>query len=185
MSDDFSTLDGIHAALWRRLELAAHGKTGPARYLVLATRGMVVGAEARMVVLRQADRSTAKIGLHTHALSHKVAELAADPVATLLMWDPAHAFQARLKVVTDTVPGTDADWARVPATGRRLNYGSLPPAMPIAAPNVIAEAHENRDAFIKINAEIEAIDALLLGEQNARRARYSRELEFQGRWIAP
>lgn len=185
MSDDFSTLDGIHAALWHRLEMAVTQKTGPARYLVLATRGLVVGAEARMVVLRQADRASAKIALHTHALSHKVAELAADPVATLLMWDPMHAFQARLKVVTDTVPGSDDDWARVPHTGRRLNYGSLPPAMPIEAPNVIEEAKENREAFIKINAEIEAIDALLLSDQNASRARYSRELDFQGRWIAP
>lgn len=185
MSDDFSTLEGILNAIWRRLDMAAADKSGPARYLVLATRGMVVGAEARMVVLRQADRSTAKIALHTHALSHKIAELAVDPVATLLMWDPAQAFQARLKVMTETEPGTDDDWARVPATGRRLNYGSLPPAMPIEAPDVMEKAEENREAFTKINARIEAIDALLLSKHSASRARYSRELDFRGRWIAP
>ena len=185
MSDDFATLQGMLDALWTRLDGAVRDKGGAARYLTLATRGLMDGAEARMVVLRQADRAGGTLTLHTHALSHKIAELAADPMATLLMWDPEVSFQARLKVKADASPGSDADWARVPEIGRRLNYGSLPPAMPIAAPDATNEASPDRAAFTRILAQIEQVDALQIAPESVRRARYSRDLDFEGRWIAP
>lgn len=185
MSDDFSTLGGMLDALWHRLESAVRDKSGPARYLTLATRGLMDGAEARMVVLRQADRPAANLALHAHALSHKIAELAADPMATLLMWDPDVSFQVRLRVRADASPGSDADWARVPEMGRRLNYGSLPPAMPIKGPDTALEATPDRAAFTRIQARIDQVDALQIGQDTVRRARFSRELEFEGRWIAP
>lgn len=185
MSDDFSTFTGTLDALWNRLESAVRNRKGPGRYLTLATRGLIDGAEARMVVLRRCDRHSATFAVHTHALSHKVAELATDPAATLLLWDPRAGFQARLRVRARTEHGLDADWRRVPPAGRRLNYGNLPPAMPIPAPEAIAKATGDRAAFTRITGEIERIDTLHLGGDLIRRARFFRETRFAGHWIAP
>lgn len=185
MSEDFASLPRTLDAVWDRLESAVSTRRGPARYLALATRGLRDGAEARMVILRRADRTTATLAVHTHALSHKVAELAATPTATLLLWDAEAGFQARLKVRARAEPGTDADWARVPERGRELNYGSLPPATPLADPGAVRTAQADRAAFVRIVARVEAIDTLHLGRDMVRRAQFSRSGGFEGRWVAP
>lgn len=185
MSDDFSDLPRTLDAVWSRLEAAARDRHGPARYMALATRGLREGAEARMVILRRADRASSSLVVHTHALSHKIAELAAAPAATLLLWDAAHGFQARIKVHARAEPGSDADWARVPDAGRARNYGTVPPAMPLPAPEAIAGARPDRAAFTRILARIEQIETLHLGPDLVRRARFSRGTDFEGQWIAP
>lgn len=185
MSDHFTSLPGLFEAVWRRLEGAVHDGKGSGRYLTLATRGLIDGAEARLVVLRQTNKAEGSVTIHTHALSHKVAELAADPAATLMMWDPGAALQARLRVFAEASPGSDGDWARVPETGRRLNYGTLPPALPIEGPGAIDHSAPDLAAFTRIKARIDMIDVLHLEPDTAQRARFSRELDFQGRWIAP
>jgi pyridoxamine 5'-phosphate oxidase len=185
MSDDFSTLPRTLDAVWSRLEGAARDRRGPARYMALATRGLREGAEARMVILRRADRASSSLVVHTHALSHKIAELAAAPAATLLLWDAAHGFQARIKVHARAEPGSDADWARVPDAGRTMNYGTVPPAMPLPAPEAVEAARADRSAFTRIVARIDQIETLHLGPDLVRRARFSRSGDFEGQWIAP
>ena len=38
----------------------------------------------------------------------------------------------------------EADWERVPEPGRRLNYGSVPPAMPLPDPETVLGAEPSR-----------------------------------------
>lgn len=185
MRDDFTTFAGTLDAVWRRLDGAVRRHSGPARYLTFATSGLKGGAEARMIILRTADRASGTLTVHTHSLSHKVAEIAADPTATLLMWDPQVGLQARLRVTARAREGDDTDWARVPSEGRRRNYGNLPPAMPIASPEVTVTSVATRTNFTVITARIERIETLHLGRDMIRRAQFPRSIDFQGRWITP
>lgn len=169
--------DDLGAALddaWARL--------APGRYVVLATTARN-GAEARMLVLRGADREAERLMLHTDAATAKVAELAAHPRATLLAWDPDDKVQIRVRVTVEPRPGTTAEWAALGETARRL-YGGFPePGAPIDNP----EDHElvpDPARFRVLMARVEEIETLRLGHPHAR-AVFRRDEGFRGTWVAP
>jgi hypothetical protein len=135
-------------------------------------------------VLRSADRGAASLGLHTDGASGKVAELAADPRATLHVWDPRGRLQLRLRCVVSVRPGTDAEWGRVPDPSRRAYGGTPPPGRPIPAPDAYDPRIE-RDRFTVLDARIEEIDILHLGEERHLRALFRRHDGWRGGWLAP
>lgn len=177
------TLTSFLDAVWARLEDGAHG-SGPGKLLMLATARPDGGASARMLILRGADRGAASLSLYTHAASAKVAELTADPRATLLLWDPDAQLQARLRVTIDIEAGDTGAWEDF-GSGTRLNYARDPlPAEPIEAPDAIAPTPD-ASLFRRLDARLEMIDALTLATEPHRRARYHAHDGFTGEWIAP
>lgn len=180
------TLTGTHRAVWDRLVRGARDRRARARHPTLATVGLGGGAEARTVVLRAADRAAATVEIHTDTLSAKIAELRAEPRATLHVWDARARLQIRLRVAIEILEGPDAldAWARVPEAAR-LSYGaSPPPGRPIAAPDAHAPAADPA-RFARLLARVEAIDTLHLGAERHARAIFRREDGFAGRWLAP
>jgi hypothetical protein len=173
------------AEVWRRLSRGAADRRAPARHPVLATAGRDGGAEARILVLRGADRDGARIELHTDRLSGKAAELAADPRAALLVWDAEARLQIRLRLRAAMRTGADAAqaWARVPESAR-LQYGGMPPGTPIAAPGEDRPAAE-AGRFAVLDCRVDEIETLVLGEDRHRRALFRRAEGWAGQWLAP
>ena len=184
-SPDPRTLGWLSDAVWRQLDRGVADGQAPARHLALATVGSA-GAEIRTVVLRSADRGAATLDVHTDAATPKVAQLRADPRASLMFWDPAENLQVRLRVRVSVIVGPEAEatWREVPEAAR-ANYGSEPaPGTPIAHPDGY-RAGVTQDRFAILRAAIAEIDAVHLGRTPHRRALFAAGDGFAGCWLAP
>lgn len=180
---DFTSLDGTLTQVWQRLSRGVADRRSPARHPVLATVG-VQGAEARTVVLRGVNAEAGALTFHTDMASGKVAEIAAEPGGTVLIWDARAQLQTRLRVRLTVRAGTAEEWAAVPAGAQRV-YGGTP------APGADIEAPEDHDPapdparFAVVTAEVEVIETLHLGRDLHRRAVFRRADGFEGVWVAP
>ncbi|MEM9344229.1 MAG: pyridoxamine 5'-phosphate oxidase family protein [Pseudomonadota bacterium] len=179
MSDD---LPATLSRVWTILHAGVTDAKAPARFITLATVGQH-GAEARLLVLRAADEVNATVTFHTDARTAKVAEIAANPNATALIWDPAERFQIRLRLTLTIRPGTAEEWSALSHTNQHLYGGTPAPGAPLDTP----EAHTiTPDAthFAVLTGSITEIETLHLGQPH-RRARFSRDTAFAGQWITP
>lgn len=184
MNDDapIGDLAGTLEAVWTMLAAGTRDRDAPARHPVLATVGER-GAEARILVLRAADRTAGSLALYTDAATAKVAELARAPRATLLVWDPAARFQVRLRVTVTARPGTTAEWMALPDAARRVYGGDPLPGRPLPAPRDHAP-DPDAARFTVLDARIDEIETLRLADPHER-ARFSRRDGFAGTWLAP
>ncbi len=184
MSDWFETLEGIWEQSWSLLEAAARDAGSAAHTGALASRGLGGGGEARMVVLRGADRRAARLEIHTDRASRKAQEIAADPLVTLLFWVPDRSLQIRARArATLLTDDTQATWETLSESARRNYGGQPPPSTPLASAEDHAKTAE-RDRFAILSARLTSLDALHLGSRH-RRAIYERERDFAGMWLAP
>lgn len=182
----FMALDATLDEVWRRLGRGVADRRAPARHPVLATAG-AGGPEARVVVLRAAERAGATVEFHTDRRSGKIADLAGDPRAALVVWEARAHLQLRLRVHARVLDGAAAAerWARVPPAARG-NYGGPVPGGPEAAPEEAGGAGlAAEEAFAPVLCRIDEIETLHLGRDRHRRAVFARAEGFAGRWVAP
>lgn len=185
MSDGFDTHDGLWAAVWDTFTQAAGKADHPARLMALATLSPQGLPQVRTVVLRGVARATAELHVFTDARSSKVAELAAHPVAALMVWDPATRLQIRVQasVTLDQGAALQSIWDRLPPSARQ-DYGKRPaPGQPI--PDALAYTTEpDPAAFTRLTCRAEEIDVLHLGKDH-RRAVFARSGDWRGEWLVP
>ncbi|MEM9432985.1 MAG: pyridoxamine 5'-phosphate oxidase family protein [Pseudomonadota bacterium] len=179
----FSTPQTLLAHVWDLIEQSVGDRKSAARYVTLASVGSDGRAEARVVVLRHADKRTAEVEIYTDGASAKVAEFQANPKGTLVFWD-GHALQIRLRIDVTATLGDDASWAKLPQIARR-NYGGQPaPGKPLEQAEDYVETTE-RDRFFRLRGTIVEIDVVFLGDTLHQRAVFERQNDFSGRWIGP
>ena len=178
MSDLAATL----ATAWATLEAGVGNRAAAARHVVLATTGPN-GPEARLLVLRDTDRRAGTLTLGTDAATAKAAELAADPRAALLVWDPDARLQIRLRARVALRPGTPAEWDALPASARALYGGRPPPGAPVAAPDA-HRATPDPARFTVLTATVLEVETLRLADPHER-AIFRRSDGFGGTWLAP
>lgn len=155
----------------------------PGRLGVLATVA-ARGAEARTVMLRQADRTEGRVVIHTDSQTPKCAEIAAAPGATLLFWDADLSLQIRLRLELRLRPGTDTEWAAVPLASRG-NYGTVPaPGRPISGPEAYRRDPDPA-RLVVVEGRVAEIDLVDLSRPLHRRALFLRVEDWAGRWLAP
>jgi pyridoxamine 5'-phosphate oxidase len=171
-----TTLDAIHAEIWKQLAAAA-GNTGhPWRTPVLATTDGRF-ADARTVVLREVDARERSFMIYTDGRATKVSQLLGHPVGTLVMWSHTLGWQLRCRVhlaIEMSGLATSSRWARIKLSPAAQDYLSpLPPGAPFVedttAPTHAAVA---RDYFTIIAAQVLSLDWLELHAQGHRRARF-------------
>ncbi len=179
------SLPEIEAALWQELARATHDRHHAWRLAVLATVDGD-GADARTVVLREADAGARELRLFSDARSPKLAQLLAHPQGTLVMWSPARAWQLRLRVhlqaETDGL-AVASRWAQLRQSPAAQDYLSpRVPGAPIDA--TVQQPDSDRGHFALLTAAVQRIDWLELGrhEQDHRRAIFD---AAGGRWVAP
>jgi hypothetical protein len=175
-ADPWASLGALTARAWDVLE----AREGAARFVTLATAGPE-GPAARTVALRAADRAAWTVEMASDARTPKVAALAADPRAELLIWDAARQEQWRLGLDVTLIRADAGRWADIPAEAR-LVYGTDPaPGTPVPAPEVVTRA-ARVERFVAILGRVRHIDAVSLGHDPHRRARLARA---GGTWLAP
>lgn len=198
------TLADIETAVWQELTRAPRDKHHEWRTPVLATvQAGEAGpqADARTVVLREVDRETRTLLLFTDARSPKVAQMAAHPQGTVVMWSKNLGWQLRigvqLRVETEGL-AVLSRWARLKLSPAAQDYmapsppgSELPVEMPAAAqdPLFLSTAftnpqvpRESREHFAVIAASVQSIDWLELSGQGHRRADFS---AGTSRWLVP
>ena len=204
------TLDAVAAAVWQELGTATHDKQHAWRSPVLATASND-GADARTVILREADADARVLRIYTDERAAKVAQLMSHPVGTLVMWSPALGWQVRCRVrlaVQSQGLAATSRWALVKLSPAAQDYLSpLPPGAalvdeapgaalvdeapgaaldrePLGVP--LATDSVKRPApqphFAIIEAQVLSIDWLELKRSGHRRAVF----DDQGaRWVQP
>jgi hypothetical protein len=181
----------VRAAVWSLLDAATRGRDHPWRLAVLATTGPD-GPDARTVVLRECDTAARVLTVYTDLRSPKVAQLRADPRATVVCWAPGPGWQVRLSVRAEVIDqGLDVSsrWARLRLTRAAQDYLSpLPPGQRREAPGHALAQAQAADAptphahFGLVRLHVQAIDWLELHPAGHRRARLS---ETDAVWLAP
>ncbi|SEN67653.1 pyridoxamine 5'-phosphate oxidase family protein [Palleronia pelagia] len=183
MDDWANDLEKLWDFAWQKLHRGAADAKSPLHRPAFATAGREGGAEARIVVLRSASPSRHTLEVHTDSASAKVAELVADPRATLLFWDPKSNLQLRARVRVEMVAGDAEAWEQL-GEGARMNYGGTPSTgTSIGAPDAYDKTPA-RERHTQLIGHLQSLDAVYLGPEH-RRALYSRDDGFAGTWLAP
>lgn len=186
------TLTEIEAAIWREIGLAALDNQHEWRTPVLASADGD-GADARTVVLREADPEAGTLAIYTDSRAAKVRQLQAQPRCSLVMWSQRLGWQlrlrARVQAHTDGLAVTSR-WAALrmsPAAGDYLS--ALTPGAPLdAAPGeqlnrAPAEpTATQREFFAVLIATVEAMDWVELHRDGHRRASFT---TTQAQWLVP
>jgi pyridoxamine 5'-phosphate oxidase len=180
MAGRLDSLEAIEAAVWRELAAAPRDPQHAWRTPVLAT-AEGPHADARTVVLRQVDSAQRKLTFFTDARAGKVAQVEAQPVATVVAWSPALGWQlrlrARLEVQRDGL-AVSSHWARLKLSPAAQDYLSA------LAPGSVLDnalgARGERAHFALIVASVLSIDWLELHPEGHRRARFA---EGHSTWL--
>lgn len=145
------------------------------RWPVLSTASAKGGGDGRIVVLRQFDRETLRLGVWTDGRSSKVEDLRFDPVASLLFFDPAKKLQIRTYgSVTIHIEGPEhAKSLEKALQSNMADYSSFAgPGRAVDAPDAIAETNDAADNFVFLQLSIDVMDVLELSRSGHRRARF-------------
>ena len=182
---DPSDLAAFLASAWQHLSRGVADRRAPARYPTFATIGPDGTPQSRTVALRGASPSAGTLEVHTDIVTDKVTALRHNARAALHVWIPRSDLQIRVTAQVEILTGeaVQSQWDQIPA-GSRVSYGTLPdPGTPID--HVYAfEKPAERSRFAVLACTVTALDLVHLGEQH-RRAGYTREDGFAGKWLAP
>ncbi|NKE47909.1 pyridoxamine 5'-phosphate oxidase [Roseomonas frigidaquae] len=180
LQDPSLDVPSLDATLAEAFRLIAHGvadRRHPFHTPTLATLAADGAPAARTVVLRGFDAAARQLRIHTDQRAAKVAELAAEPRASLHLYDPGAAVQLRLAGVATlhgTDPVADAAWA-ASRDFSRMCYAIEPaPGTPCAAPPPAPlDAEAGRPNFCVILLRIDRLEWLHLAAGGHRRARFA------------
>ncbi len=182
--DRIATLADVEAAIWHQLAAAAQDREHAWRTATLAT---VDGdeADARIVVLREADSARRELVVYSDARAGKVAQLAERPQATALFWSRALGWQLRLRldveIETEGLAVTTR-WARVKLTPNAGDYlSAIAPGQPLQQAGTLPPA-ATRESFAVLVGRVRSADWLELHPAGHRRARFDGD---GARWLQP
>lgn len=186
-------LPALLDALWRELARAVHDKHHAWRTPVLATVAQgenQAEADARTVVLREVNAEARQLFVYTDTRSPKVAQLAANPNATLLFWSPQRHWQLRVRATMALLNDPTAvaqRWQRVKTSPSAGDY--LSPAAPGQAIGEDVDAKANTQAeaephFGVLVATATHFDWLELARSGHRRAGFDLHSGKQT-WLTP
>ena len=160
-------------------------RRSPARYPTFATVAPNGTPEVRTVALRAASRRLSVLEVHTDIATSKVVALQHNPKAAFHVWLPRADMQIRITTSIEIQTGDDIEqrWEGIPE-GARVSYGTQPaPGTPIS--DVYAyEKPSKRVRFAVLKCNVLAIDLVHLGTRH-RRAKFMRENDWSGTWLAP
>jgi hypothetical protein len=170
-------LSGLLDRVWRHLTRGVADRWHPARHPTLATIGPE-GPELRTLVLRAAERESARLELHTDMASPKVAQMRSDPRVALHVWIPKDRLQIRIRAQAHVTQGDPELFSRLPEPAQR-NYGG-----PVPGTTEFEPAGDGDPCrFAAIRLRITLIDALVLDEPHVRAVFAAPE--WRGVWVAP
>ncbi|MEF0939952.1 pyridoxamine 5'-phosphate oxidase family protein [Rhizobium sp. BR 362] len=187
-------LSEIDASAWAELEVAAAAPQSGFRYVNLCSADASGRPQARMVVLRRADRARRLVEIHTHTRSSKWQEISARPAVTILGFNEQSRLQLRFQGSAELHgPGSELAneaWDRL-SPWTRSTYSGGPPGDNLGEMPATGKANgdaEGRNFFGVLIFRAETMDWLQLRQAENRRAIFSydhRGVLVDARWINP
>lgn len=193
-------LSAVFDSAWRLIGRGAADRRSPLHTPVVASVGADGAPDARVMVLRAADRGSATLRFHTDARSPKCGDLAGQKVA-VLGYHPGEAVQLRLtgsaRVLRD---GAEVDriWTQSTPFARRCYLVEAAPGTPLPGPASglphwvegqkpeIEDLVPARENFALVMVDIARIDWLHLAQTGHRRAVFARAGDvWHGEWRVP
>lgn len=175
--------------------------SSPLRKPALSTLAADGSPSVRTVILRGFERPSRRLTVFTDARSHKVAEIAADPRAALLFYDPVSDIQARLSgraAIHREGPLADGAWESAAPPSRRAYLAEAAPGTPSPDPvsglprdvegviPSLERLEEGRRNFALLEFIFEEADIVVLSRSGHRRARIRfRADAARGEWLYP
>lgn len=176
-------------------------RQSPLHTLVVATSDANGQPDARVMVLRAADRLQSRLRFHTDARADKVALIASSAPVAVLAYHPAEKVQLRLRgraYIDRSSNEHAAAWAQTPAFGRRCYLGDVGPGQPTDLPTSglppdveglepeLARTAPGIAHFALLIVDLDQIDWLYLANAGHRRARFTRQgSDWHGQWLVP
>jgi pyridoxamine 5'-phosphate oxidase len=177
-------LQALERRIWEELQASAQQRGHPWRTAVLATCDASGLPDARTVILREVQPELRELKFYSDARSPKVAQLMAQPRATMVVWSPELSWQLRLSLecsVRSSGLEVLSRWAQLRLTPAAHDYLSpLPPGSQVESPEPERGLHEH---FAVLTANVLAIDWLMLNREGHRRARF--ETGQAPTWLQP
>ena len=190
------SLDELLNFAWSMLEEACKDRSKAMHLVQVATSGLDGRPKVRTVVLRQADRLARIIRFHTDARSAKVDEIARNPFAEILAYDPGSKIQVRMSgsASVHSAPEDEAAaaWNASRSVSRNCYRMEPGPGEPITSggdytlPPASGEPDIGLTRFRTVIVEVNAIEVVTLAHNANRRARF--EFTTSGvnaSWLAP
>ena len=179
----FADGDKLRKRLWQELLRATVDRHHDWRTPVLATIGLDGLVQARTVVLREVRRANDQLLIYTDSRSPKVAELLAQPMASVLCWSPRLHWQLRLQMRFSVSLNDDeasAAWERVRQSPSASDY------LAARAPGQrLAETPEpglDAPQLAVLRGEVLSMDWLELSRAGHRRAKLDAQ---RVEWLVP
>lgn len=175
---------------WSMLETAVSDRHAPMRWLTVATGG-ADGPDARVMVLRGADRSTGTLNFYSDRRAAKITAILADPRVAIIGYDPASRVQLRLRgraAVSTGGSSVDAAWAAIGETGRDAYRTDTAPGSPIACTSDgwPAAGRSGRADFAVVTVTLTHIESLDLAATGHLRASWQPAVDgWHGTWRTP
>ena len=183
MNDEPADLDATLDCVWTSLLTALHDRDHPFRYPAAAT--VSAGApDIRTVVLRATDRDRQVLEFYTDSRSAKITALRGNPQIALHIWDPGQRFQVRIAARVELLTADTARWAALTEKAR-LAYGGQPAPGAVIEDPCSCELRPDLAHFVTVICHISMIETLRLSEPHHQRARFRRDDDWKGVWLAP
>lgn len=194
-------LAGILDRAWSMLEHAVSHRKSPMHLGMLATWSDS-GPQARIVVLREANRETGSLRFHTDIRSPKFAELQHDPRVAWVFYDASEKIQVRMlgkAEIHTRGPVAEAAWINTIPFSRRCYMAAIAPGsaseeetsgLPLELEDrepTMEESEVGRVNFCAVLTQIEEIDVYTLAVTGHRRAHFWLEdgKVSRSEWRAP
>jgi hypothetical protein len=175
--------DALAEQAWGRLEQAGDDPNHPLRVFVLATVRTAGAPEARLMVLRGADRRLGKLWFYSDSRSEKIEQLRLHPQVTAIAFDRAAGLQLRLRgaaAIDESGPLADQHWSQVGMAVRALYASPDAPGRPLRQPDPRLLGFKRsidaggeaaaRANFAVIEVSVDSIEWLQIMEDDQRRA---------------
>jgi len=192
-------LADVLESAWTLLARGAADRRSPVHTPVVGSVGADGAPDARVMVLRKADRATGLLRFHTDVRSPKVAALDGRAVS-VLAYHPGQAVQLRASGMAEVVSaGSEVDsiWAASTPFARRCYMVEAGPGTPLAAPgsglptDVEGRKPEEtelvpaRANFAIVRVRVTGLDWLHLAQSGHRRAVFAAADGWRGGWVVP
>ena len=199
----YNDLDLSFDKAWKLIEPGANNRTSSAHTPVVGTVDNEGFPQLRVMVLREADRNKRLLRFHTDVRSQKVEEIAANNLASVLMYDAAQKLQLRLlgiARISDVPADTENAWTTSTTFARRCYLAESAPGSESSLPTsglpewiegkqpVEEQLVAARENFAVLWFEIATIELLYLANSGHRRARWEWQNStnaWSGRWLVP
>ena len=182
-------LKGIYEEIWESLHEAIVDRHSGFHTFSLATI-CDSSPENRTVVLRGCDKEKMIISFHTNNYSEKIHHISKNNDVSALFYDKDKKNQIRISGIAN-INNLNSycmkKWNDMSQQSRKCYHQNIKPGEVIDSPDKVKNQNNDQisSSFSIIDIKIVNIDWLYLSASGHTRARFTKENNYSGEWIAP